>query len=382
MILKNLGTVLLIVFRFCRKARSPRMIDTVKFKIPLTPIIMTSITNKAPLTINSPLYGMKLFTTLTVPPLNQTMTVFKDYNVIKTRKIKDPHPSMYFYVEGSLPKLEYGENIHLLYPKSLPSLLKRIEVALLEQFGGVPSWETWEVQRFDIPYAYKFDSNDEAVRVLDFLKTLEYKDKTKHIYKTSLYFGGRAYSVKFYLKEPEFRKEEYRKLVKDGSKKIADKLLEVCKGILRFEIRINKAHFITLFGKKNIFANDLVALDTNWYNKLLQNSLHELMHNINYASITDELALNNFLNAYGKQKGSRLFYFWKTFYINENHIKKLLKKHVGSSTILRNFKDIENAGVGIPQINNKIPFDLSIPSKYVINSETAPVAQATEQHNE
>lgn len=358
------------------------MIDTVKFKIPLTPLILAAITRKPKTVINSPEYGMKIFTALTVPPLNNTLSVFKDYEPKFKDKLKDPH-GIYFYLEGSLPKLEYGENINLLYPSQVVPLLRRIEIALIDQYGDVPHWELWEVQRIDICYAWKFSHREEAMRVLEFLKTLEYKGKNKYEHKTSLSFGSRTFNPKFYLKEPEFKRYGYKELVADNREYYAKQVEELSKGVLRYEVRVNKPHFITLFKKKNMYGKDLVGLDTQWYYQLLNEKLFELLRNNNSFSISDEQAIITLMDSYKKQKADRLFLLWKVFYLQESHIKKLIKKYFSSSTLLRDFTDIKNAGVGIPHINNSLPFDLSIPSKYVVTPEPeAPFAPATEQREE
>ncbi len=365
------------------------MIDTIKLKIPLTPLILLSIQDKCfkEMSERGSGKGTKLFSHLIVPPENRILTVIKDYDYpIPGKKVPNPdkesptkyiyyktqqHPNMYFYVEGSLPKLEYGENVRLLYPQQLPAIFRRIEEALKVQYGDVPSWERWEVQRIDPVYEWRYADGEESNRVLAFLETLEYKRKKgKLSYEgESVIFVGRAFSIKFYLKEPELKKH---------SKGISEEILQLSKGVVRYELKLHKSKLVTLFKDKSIKTIDILNLQ--WYYDILNDCLSELLRNKNKVSSSDEEAAKKLLDCYAKAKAFRLFYFWKTYYSRDNHIKKFLKKNNSSTTLLRNFKALEYACVGVPTDNSFIPFDLSIPNKNVVTPEpTEPIAIASGQ---
>jgi len=113
---------------------------------------------------------------------------------------------------------------------------------------------------------------------------------------------------------------------------------------------------------------------------VLNDSLSELLHNRNRISSSDEDAISKLIKIFNKEKSMRLFNFWKTYYSKDNHIKKLLKKNNSSKTFLRNFKDLNEAGVGVPTGDSEIPFDFSIPNINVVNTDISfPVALATEK---
>jgi len=337
------------------------MIDTIRLKLPLTPLILRQIHESSKTEITTPGKGQKFFAPLIVPPYDNELTIIKGYDLLSIKR-----PSMFFYVEGSIPNLEYGENVSLVYPEQLPDVFMRMETALINQYGDVPPWREWEVQRVDPVYAWKFPNKGDAQKVLDFFQSLLYSRKKKRTYgDETVLFIGPSFSIQFYLKEPEFKKHGYKKLVQLGDKESADKTLELSKEVVRFEIRMFKGKLQTSIGKKIITCNDI--LDPSWYIKVLNEALTMLLKTPNRNSSSDREALIKLKETYKEEKAMRLFYFWKTYYLDEN-IKKVIKENSNPTTVSRNMKDIAEAGVGISDSSN-LPqgFDLSIPSKSVVN---------------
>ncbi len=150
----------------------------------------------------------------------------------------------YLIVELSLPKLYYGHNIHLLYDftKAL-NLLKQ----LLEKrfsFSGrgklvdIGQWQLW---RLDCCYAWRMPSQEIAQQVLDSLKHLNYPRKKPVIYPTTILFVGNTYSLKFYLKLPEFKNHDLKALQKaKASLGWINHLEEKASGVLRCEATLRR----------------------------------------------------------------------------------------------------------------------------------------------
>lgn len=282
------------------------------------------------------------------------------------------------YLECSLPKLEYGTNVYLFYPSQVVFLLRRMHEALVKQYGDFPSWKTWEVQRTDFCYAIKYPSAKEMMRVLDFLMGCEFRRKSYHIYPNeSIMFGGRSYVVKWYVKEKEYLKTDYKFLVSNGFQEYAQEMLEKSKNVLRFEVTCRKAKLKDFFDNTHLYYTDLIDRDKCL--KVLNDNLDILLKNPNRVSIADEDAFDQIISVYGNNRGENLFYFYKTWYSGEKHIKRLLRRKLNPTTIARKLKDISNAGVSFPTGNYPIPFDLSIPNINVLNPEPAPIAEAMER---
>lgn len=277
-----------------------------------------------------------------------------------------------FYLEGSLPRLWYGTNTRPLPLRLIPEVLKKIYQALLDKFGIFPPWETWEVQRVDFTCDKKFNSAEEALRVLEFIASLNYPRKSIHIYPgESVIFGGKTSSIKCYLKNLEYGKKGYNELFKKGFSDLADEADKLSENVVRFEIQARKQKLQTLYDKPIIIYRDIIneAIFLDFLNK----TLDVLLKNSNRVSINHEEAINQLIETLGPQKSLKSFTFWEAYYSRDRYIKELLKKHFNATTILKNLKEISSAGVGFPNDSNSLPFDLSIPRRDVV---TEPIPSA------
>lgn len=147
-------------------------------------------------------------------------------------------------IEFSVPKFWYGQNIRLLYD-FMPAL-NRIRELLNQAFGlrtkGVlPNVEQWSVYRLDVCYAWKFPDQDSVKLYMDSLKHLRFPRKTPIIYPDGLQFNGTTYSVKFYLKYPEFRKHDMTAMIDSGASLDYVNYLEgLAIGVIRFEVLLRR----------------------------------------------------------------------------------------------------------------------------------------------
>jgi len=342
------------------------MFDTVRFKIPFSYELWANVALSCEeTTTQDNLSSVKkdpyLNGSVIIPPYDQSLSIL-GYNY-------------QIYLEGSLPRLQFGTNTRLLYLHQIPGLLQRIHQALLKKFGIFPSWETWEIQRADFCYSWKGKTEEEVLRIIEFLMSLDYPRKSINIHpKESVTFFGRSSPIKFYLKYPEYSKKGYHELFKMGLYDLADEALKLAENALRFEVEARKSKLQTIYDKPIITYKDLINEDI-WLN-FLNETLNTLLRNSNRTSLDDDGAITKLIATYGSQKGVRLFCFWKTYYSKDRHIKRLLRKHFNATTILKNLREISNAGVGFPNENVPLPFDFSIPSKNVVNFEPAPPAIA------
>jgi Phage replication protein CRI len=148
------------------------------------------------------------------------------------------------WIEFSIPKFWYGHNIHLLhYPIAALATLKK----LLEQFfrltgkARLPDPGNWILYRADLCYAWRFPNQTTAQEYLDSLKHLHYPRKHPTIHPTSIVFVGATYSVKFYLKLPEFRVHDLKELRKaKASIEWMTHLEDLANAVLRFEVTLRR----------------------------------------------------------------------------------------------------------------------------------------------
>lgn len=145
-------------------------------------------------------------------------------------------------VEFSIPKFWYGHNIHLLYSyvDALKQLKKLLEEQLHLRFLDVMHWR---VSRVDCCYAWRAPTQAIAQQMLDSLKVLHFPRKKPIIYPTSLVFTGATYTIKFYLKHPEFRQHDLKALLSDKcSLEYVNYLEELSKGVIRYEATLRRQY--------------------------------------------------------------------------------------------------------------------------------------------
>ena len=145
-------------------------------------------------------------------------------------------------VELSLPKFWYGHNINLLYGwlPSLELLRSHLNKQLrLKTRLALPDIDAWELRRVDICYAWRFPEQNLAQLFLDSLKALHFPNKKPIIYPESILFKGNTYSVKFYLKLPEFKTHDLKELLKQkASFEWIEHLESIATGVLRMEVTL------------------------------------------------------------------------------------------------------------------------------------------------
>lgn len=274
------------------------------------------------------------------------------------------------YIELSLPKLVYGENVHLFYPAQVVPTLIYLLSRLVKRFPSFPPYEQWELVRVDLCYAWKFPTQQRAQAVLDMIKLLNYPRKNKHVEKTTVYFGSKKSSIKFYLKEPEVLVHDYNELIKSERLKMADDVLRASDGVLRFEITIRHEQLQNWFKIKQltyrVLLNGEILLERLNYVllRVLDNRTPQSMDNVQF--------MHKLSSAHGHAKAADLYAFDKSWNSPDPQDRELLKKQYHPSTIWRKKKAIEKAGGGIAFNLIDFDFNLAIPSHLVVNDEPLP----------
>ncbi|AFY59260.1 Phage replication protein CRI (plasmid) [Rivularia sp. PCC 7116] len=148
----------------------------------------------------------------------------------------------YLTFEFSIPKFWIGHNVHLVYDWVTP--LEYFRKLLQKQLHcKFPVLDKWKLRRVDVCYAWKLPTQDYAKHVLTSLKGLKYPYKQPIIYPDSIVFPGSTYSLKFYLKLPEFRQHDLRAMVKANYKyEWINWIEERSEGVLRYEATLRRVY--------------------------------------------------------------------------------------------------------------------------------------------
>jgi Phage replication protein CRI len=168
-------------------------------------------------------------------------------------------PEAKLVLEFSVPKFWYGHNISLLYDwfTALEVLKGQIEAQFGLKRSKLPDPGDWEVLRADLCYAWRFPSQSDAETYLKSLERLEFPYKKPVKRRDSLFFPGRTYSIKVYLKHNEFKANDRKELIKQkASSDWIKHLSQLSEGVLRFEGTFRRK-WLTRYG---IFDVDDLAI--------------------------------------------------------------------------------------------------------------------------
>ncbi len=113
--------------------------------------------------------------------------------------IIDDYDMRYVSIEFSLPKYLYGSNLWLLYPSQVKQALDGLYKELVEHFSDFPAYETWEVTRLDISYAWRLQDEQAASQALEVLRSFEYFGKRPESHDTSFYHVGVNYTISSFV---------------------------------------------------------------------------------------------------------------------------------------------------------------------------------------
>lgn len=234
------------------------MIDTIKFKIPYNDDLMAKIRKSGFVNQKIDSIGFadeyKVFDAIRIPSYDKSVQIYS----------KDmPYGGRSLYLEFSAPKLVYGTNIYLLPINRILEVFENIFEILQSKYGYFPALDSWIVQRLDICYFWKFSSQEIAQRHIDFITFLRYPRKNRFFYKTTAMFSGRSFTARFYIKQPEYLKTDYKFLPEDE----AEKGVQYCANMIRFEVEMRKAELMRIFNREISYRD---ILDEDFYYKQLE----------------------------------------------------------------------------------------------------------------
>lgn len=335
------------------------MIDTIRFKIPLKFDTYTKIREKS----------------IEITKYNNA-TEFEFWKVSTTsvnlgsfdHKINIFIPdSETCFIEFSVPKYLNGHNVFLISFKEFLFAISKLHKSLVELFNGFPDPIEWEIMRIDLCYAWKFLDQQGAEEILAILQTFDFPKKKKSIYDTSVMYIGASYSLKFYLKNPEYFKHDFKILRDNDFLNLAYQQLEISKGVLRFEVSLRKKYLKYHLNINKLYLNSpCFTEDKLWY--IIKSLFNEYMGHFHLKYSSKANVKRILTRFYGHRKGSRLYMFW-IFLVSEG--KSSLKSLYASSTVYEYLRDLRKAEVPLSYDDLKsFDISLSIPSSFVVNKST------------
>lgn len=258
------------------------------------------------------------------------------------------------YIEFSIPKYAKGNNIEMVLPSELPTILEKFQHETNTQLNiALPHFSTWQIFRIDLCYNWIFKTKEETETVIEFFKRLECSRKKKVPYPTSVTFLGSAYLIRFYLKYPEFLAHDYKDL--KGDDKTSDRTLGLllwAEKIVRFEIEFKKKYLEGVFGYKKVLVEHV--RDNEQIEEILRYYLNDKV--LKYVTLknTTEIQVEELLyNKFSKIKATRLYQFYRDFYLGDGVVKnRILSGGLNRVTIWRYKTDLTSVGIGFDLVNS------------------------------
>lgn len=279
----------------------------------------------------------------------------------RTVAIKSTDDPKGFFVEFSAPKYEKGNNVEMIHPHDLLSIVEKLYKEICEYMEyTLPHFSEWPIYRLDVCYNWLFKNKDETSYVIDLIKRIDYPKKKKLTYPTSVMYMGTAYTIKFYLKGGEFRKHDYKKVRPEQ----AEHLQNWADHIVRFEVNLKRVYLQKYLGVKKVFlhhiTNDSVILE------MLQTYLKKVFFYVDKKLLTTSQISEVLFSNFNKTKATRLYEFYKGYYLDEEVKNMYLRGGLDRSTIYRYKRDLLKVGVGLSleniSSNETILEQLTIPS--------------------
>lgn len=239
-------------------------------------------------------------------------------------------------IEYSVPKLIYGYNVEddaVGHEEVYLSAMKLYGV-LNGDYFDCPHPDSWTIERIDYCDNFQVDRPQQSI---DNLSQIEYPKKKRLTFPTSVMWVGSTYSLKFYLKNPEFMKHDFKRIsLIDGHK--ASMLAHKCDNTLRFEITIRKR------GLKYFFSTDKLTLAEFMSEPIGNGKILELLKWAKNQKGLEQLQKDSLreilVSVYGKNKGGKLYAFYEQYHTTSG--KHKLETFMSRATMFRYLRDIKN----------------------------------------
>lgn len=274
-------------------------------------------------------------------------------------------------IEFSIPKYYYGHNIYMVYKSQLFDIINDLYSDLLTLYPSFPDPELWRIQRLDLCYNWRYATETQCKSVLDILQSYPFPRKKAYFRPGTVMYIGSTYTVKFYSKNQEFFKHDFREIQKTGNHEMAHELLERSKGVLRYEVTMRRTSFPTYFLKKDVYLQDIYNSNLT---KMLQSFLNKSLQFQNNGFMNKTEIYNKLLRKYPSAKATKLFTYYLATKDENNVVSRRILNTLTRFTIHRYKTDLIAAGVGMLHDDDNISFKLGIPSDYATNSDPAELA--------
>lgn len=218
----------------------------------------------------------------------------------------------HIFVEFSLPKLIFKTNIISPTREQYKEAVNEVRETLQDFLQSkLPPTREWTVQRIDIAVQWQYKDQLTVENVLNVLKQFGDYNFDTTTYKNTY--------TKFYLKNQEFLKHDYKLLV---DRIYADQLEQMSRGLLRFEICLTGKTVENVF--HTISWDNIIAFDDRAYGGILASRLLTFYNHLEPVMMTTEEAFNILVKKYTQEMAIKLIGYMRIRDGNNPDKKKTL----------------------------------------------------------
>lgn len=242
----------------------------------------------------------------------------------------------FLFVEFSVPKLLFGNNIDLAFFSDILKTLRKVEKTLSD-YLTLKDCTVWEVMRLDL---CRYIKSDNPYRDIHMFQMLDYPRQKKYIYDTSVMFVGRSYSSKFYIKEDEYLKHDFKEISKYDLS-LAYNILAKSKNKIRFEVGYRSQALKQILGLQCVTIQDILDKELDLRQHFYK-VYTKLYGDIDPKRMEQNSLLELLQQQYKPKRALQLYQFYVLYY-SDDFNKKIIKENYSRSQIYRNLKAIKKA---------------------------------------
>lgn len=251
-------------------------------------------------------------------------------------------------VECSLHKIMMNHNVYG-GPCNIHGSVKYL-VNMLEELSGVrlPNYLDWQVKRIDVSKIFKFNNRNICKKISSNLDNTYFARREIRKFGTSVMFTGSTTTCKIYWKGPEFKKHDYKRVMKYINREVDlnwnkencdllqhrlallkmkfDDLQALADRIIRFECEIKERKLKDIFEKDCVLVSDL---NDAILHKCRDEELLKLMKESDEMDIVrrSDLVLERLIGLHGYVLGNSLYSTWaKLVQFGEKNTKELMSR--------------------------------------------------------
>lgn len=242
----------------------------------------------------------------------------------------------FLFIEFSVPKLLFGNNIDLAFFSDILKALRKVEKTLSD-YLKLKDCTVWEVMRLDL---CRYIKSDNPYRDIHMFQMLDYPRQKKYIYDTSVMFVGRSYSSKFYIKEDEYLKHDFKEISKYDLS-LAYNILAKSKNKIRFEVGYRSQALKQILGLQCVTIQDILDKELDLRQHFYK-VYTKLYGDIDPKRMEQNSLLELLQQQYKPKRALQLYQFYVLYY-SDDFNKKIIKENYSRSQIYRNLKAIKKA---------------------------------------